>query len=275
MTLRAITGMLLIMVILLCITAEGYWFSGLWLVFMAVAFYESYSFQGDRALRWPCILASLVWLLGCLSYLFFSNLWYLNFTSVAAIALYFTLGCFFLSEDGIQAKFRDFSTSMTLFIYVGVFYTPILVLAGSLSEPKSVLLFLFALFWLQDSFSYLGGRFFGKHPLAPVLSPKKTWEGAVIGLVLALVTLYFLAPLFPSRIGNWILVYGFLVGVSGQVGDLIESGIKRSFQIKDSGAFFPGHGGVLDRFDSVTAGSIVLMGLFLPDLVSTGLLTKS
>ncbi len=270
MILRAITGTLLIAMTLLCIFAGKPWFLGLWLIFMGVAFKEAFSFQGDRTFKIPYLVCSLIWLLGSVAYLYLSNLWILCFFGAVSVALYFTLAAFILPAQGVDlVRFQSFSTSLALFVYVAVFYTPVLILVGSLERPEFVVLFLFSLFWLQDSFSFLAGKYLGKHPLAPVLSPKKTWEGAVIGLFLTLATLFYFAPEFPPRIGNWILVYGFLVGVSGQVGDLIESGIKRAFQIKDSGAFFPGHGGVLDRFDSVTAGSVVLMGLFLPDLMTT------
>lgn len=104
--------------------------------------------------------------------------------------------------------------------------------------------------WAGDSAAIFAGRAFGKHPLAPTLSPKKTWEGAIANFLACLVVAW--------GTGTWIgiaPVYAILIGVStgvlGQVGDLFESWLKRKAEIKDSGSLLPGHGGILDRIDSL------------------------
>ncbi len=109
--------------------------------------------------------------------------------------------------------------------------------------------FLFILIWASDTFAYLTGRFFGKHKMAPKISPKKTWEGFAGGVILTLALSFFIEKYFPEMRGNWMVV-GFLVAVFAPVGDLMESKLKRSFGVKDSGKLIPGHGGVLDRLDS-------------------------
>ncbi|MBI2890300.1 MAG: phosphatidate cytidylyltransferase [Nitrospirae bacterium] len=105
---------------------------------------------------------------------------------------------------------------------------------------------------LNDTGSYFGGRFFGKHPLAPGISPKKTWEGALGGALTCLATalLVKLAFRIPGAVGPLVCL-ALIVHVMGLLGDLAESQLKRSAQVKDSGDFFPGHGGVLDRLDSL------------------------
>lgn len=108
---------------------------------------------------------------------------------------------------------------------------------------------LFILIWSSDSFAYFSGRLFGKHKMAPKISPKKTWEGFAGGVILTLVFAYFIEQRFPELRGNWIAV-GFLVAVFAPLGDLVESQLKRNFGVKDSGNIIPGHGGVLDRLDS-------------------------
>lgn len=110
-------------------------------------------------------------------------------------------------------------------------------------------LFLFILIWSSDTFAYLTGKFFGKHKMAPKISPKKTWEGYIGGVVLTLVLSYFIEQYHSDLRGNWMVV-GFLVAAFAPLGDLVESQLKRNFGVKDSGNIIPGHGGVLDRLDS-------------------------
>lgn len=113
-----------------------------------------------------------------------------------------------------------------------------------------LLMFALVITWAGDSGAYFAGRAFGRHALAPHLSPKKTWEGSLTGLAASIVV----GVLFR----RWLHApVGFLVGmavvgnVAGQVGDLLESAYKRSAGVKDSGAMLPGHGGMLDRIDAL------------------------
>ncbi|RWZ60459.1 phosphatidate cytidylyltransferase [Halobacillus fulvus] len=112
----------------------------------------------------------------------------------------------------------------------------------------------FALFivWATDTGAYLFGRAFGKHKLWPQISPKKTIEGSIGGIVLACVVAFifqWVAPLDHSLI--IVLLVTVLISIAGQIGDLVESAFKRHYAVKDSGKILPGHGGVLDRFDSL------------------------
>ena len=125
---------------------------------------------------------------------------------------------------------------------------------------------LFVLIWSSDSFAYFTGRLFGKHKMAPKISPKKTWEGFVGGVIFTLILGYFIEQKFPGLRGNWIIV-GFLVSVFAPIGDLVESQLKRTFGVKDSGNIIPGHGGVLDRLDSfIIAAPVVYLYFILENL---------
>lgn len=125
-------------------------------------------------------------------------------------------------------------------------------------------LMLFILIWSSDSFAYFTGRLFGKHKMAPKISPKKTWEGFAGGVVLTLILGFFIEQYYPELRGNWMLV-GLLVSVFAPVGDLVESQLKRSFGVKDSGNIIPGHGGILDRLDSFIICAPVIYLYFLLD----------
>lgn len=110
---------------------------------------------------------------------------------------------------------------------------------------------LLLLVWTNDIMAYLIGRRWGKRIFAPVVSPKKTWEGTIAGwlsCVLMAIVLYKVLDQFALL--HW-LILGLLVGIAGSLGDLVESLFKRKKQIKDSGTFLPGHGGFMDRLDSL------------------------
>ncbi|MGH9443038.1 MAG: phosphatidate cytidylyltransferase [Thermoanaerobaculia bacterium] len=124
--------------------------------------------------------------------------------------------------------------------------------------------FLFATIWSCDSFAYYVGRRFGKHKLAPEVSPKKTVEGAVGGLigsvlVAPIVSMVFLPEFRPVEAA----LVGGLASSAGQLGDLVESMFKRAAGVKDSGVFLPGHGGFYDRVDSLLFAVPVLCGAVL------------
>jgi phosphatidate cytidylyltransferase len=119
--------------------------------------------------------------------------------------------------------------------------------------------------WISDSGAYFAGRFFGRHPLFPTLSPKKTIEGGAGGLLL---TVLVVAPLSFHLLDfnlTKALLIGAVVSVSSQAGDLFESSLKRILEVKDLGTFLPGHGGVLDRVDSLlfTAPAVYYISLLV------------
>lgn len=119
------------------------------------------------------------------------------------------------------------------------------------SHPPSVIMFLFVLIVVSDSAQYFAGRTFGKHKLAPVISPKKTIEGSIGGLVAAAavapwIASYWLPEVDPVKMA----IAAAVIAIAGMAGDLFESALKRKAGIKDSGNLIPGHGGILDRIDA-------------------------
>ena len=124
---------------------------------------------------------------------------------------------------------------------------------GAISAGPFVVTIL-ASIWICDTAAFALGRWTGKHIIAPKISPGKTWEGAVWGLVFAILTWIAARTLIPQLAGLSIttcIVMGFIVGVIGQTGDFAESQLKRDAGVKDSSALIPGHGGMLDRLDSI------------------------
>jgi phosphatidate cytidylyltransferase len=138
---------------------------------------------------------------------------------------------------------------------------PLLQMEGVLFSP-GILTGFFLLLWTNDTGAYLVGSALGRHPLFERISPKKSWEGFAGGLVLTMIV----AQLLPGWLGvtgtvGWMII-ALIVSVAGTLGDLLESMLKRSLGLKDSGTVMPGHGGFLDRFDSVVV-AFPLVYLFL------------
>jgi phosphatidate cytidylyltransferase len=134
-------------------------------------------------------------------------------------------------------------------LYLGLGFSAVLLLRR-LDVGTAVLLTVVFGTWAGDTMAYFTGRFFGNTPMAPKLSPKKTWEGfagGAISCVLLVVFIGLYTPLGPADS----LALGAVIAVVGPLGDLFESLVKRDVQIKDSGRGIPGHGGVLDRFDAL------------------------
>jgi len=141
--------------------------------------------------------------------------------------------------------------------YISLFSSFILIreLPSNLGAPNRVggwlVLFIFLIIWICDTAAYLWGYRFGKHPLFLRVSPKKTWEGAIAGFVVGTASAFGLRYLLiPSISMVDSIVIGTIVGILGQTSDLVESLYKRDSGVKDSSKILPGHGGILDRFDS-------------------------
>tara|TARA_B100001750_G_C15045645_1_gene368854 strand:+ start:131 stop:496 length:366 start_codon:yes stop_codon:yes gene_type:complete len=105
---------------------------------------------------------------------------------------------------------------------------------------------------MADTFALLIGRSLGRIPLYPSISPSKTWEGTIAALVAAITSAIIFSMIFDMNINiQTSIIIGFLMGTTGQIGDLVESAVKRRAGVKDSGNLMPGHGGAFDRLDSI------------------------
>ena len=186
---------------------------------------------------------------------------------LAALALVLFIVCAFCSP--LARVLPDTAYSVFGLIYIG-FTMVTLPLLWSQENGKSLLLFLFLAVWSGDIAAMYVGKALGRRKLAPSISPNKTWEGtiaSVVGSVLVTVLLLWLAQkltqhdldvlFYPGSAWRWIGLAA-LLNVAAQVGDLVESAIKRGAGVKDSGTLLPGHGGVLDRIDALLLAAPVL-----------------
>ena len=143
---------------------------------------------------------------------------------------------------------------------------PMLMLQFIGNRSLGLLMMVFVCTWANDTGAYLTGMAIGRHPLWQRHSPKKTWEGTLGGVVLCGVAAAFIGPLLVEGLAWWYwLLVALVCAVCGTLGDLVESMFKRSCGVKDSGTIMPGHGGMLDRFDS-----ILLIAPFVASLIAFG-----
>ncbi len=165
------------------------------------------------------------------------------------------------------------NTSATVLgiIYPTLFWGSLLFLRGNVASlfgknnhfGGQFVLLMFIAIWICDTFAYFLGKKFGKHRLFERVSPKKSWEGAIAGLIGALLTYFvvYFQQILPITM-NVAITGGLIVGIAGQFGDLVESWFKRDAGVKDSSNLLPGHGGILDRFDSVMFSSVAFLALY-------------
>jgi phosphatidate cytidylyltransferase len=191
---------------------------------------------------------------GTILYIFFvlSNLY------TVSIELLFSIGfvlffLVFLLE--IWRKQLQPLSAISIFVF-GIFYIVVpFVLMNRLmfqvTDSFSPLLGMIVLIWANDTFAYLFGRKLGKTPLFERISPKKTWEGTIGGILMTMVISLTIAYFTETSDLLYWIIAGIVIAPSAIFGDLLESLFKRSLKIKDSGNILPGHGGILDRFDAV------------------------
>ena len=175
----------------------------------------------------------------------------------AFLLLVYTLAYVMFTKN--KYKLSDALTLFALSIYViGCFSSVVIVRYTNFVEDqgKYMYLIIFLSAWICDTFAYFTGRFFGKHKLIPAISPKKTIEGAIGGIIFTFIAMMGYGCLLKYAFKYdgisfvHLAILGVILPIVSQIGDLIASCIKRQYDIKDFGNVFPGHGGVIDRFDS-------------------------
>jgi phosphatidate cytidylyltransferase len=256
---RGLTGLVYVAVTILCVGLHqysGFLFLLLLSMFIQTEFLSLTTTLSKKVRFSYVILGALVYIYTILRMdeAFLSDLY--SFIFLGSVVAAFLLLVFLVQEDFI----KNISNLLLSFVYIpvslGLFFRSSLF---SFTPVRDVLmpyefwhiLLVFIFVWSSDTFAYLIGRKLGKHKIAPRISPNKTWEGFVGGLLGSLVVawvLFALSEPLPLRV---MLLLAAVASVFGFMGDLLESRMKRSLGVKDSGNILPGHGGFLDRFDSL------------------------
>ena len=186
--------------------------------------------------------------------IFISILWFATLYSVASCSILFSIIGLICIYEMYQLRIGKTKLIPLVYIITPFILIQILIwkylsinIYNSIVWMPEVILYLFALTWTFDTFAYIFGVKFGKHKILPSISPKKSWEGFIGGLIFTTILAIFI---FGENI-NKILMYSVLIPISATLGDFIESYYKRKAMAKDSGNLIPGHGGMLDRMDSL------------------------
>lgn len=184
-----------------------------------------------------------------------------DFKILMSIVILATIICLVIPVFDLEVTFIDVALTLLGFLYIGVFFSFIpLVEAKTNGEFYVWLIFIGS--WITDSAAFYAGKFFGKNKLCPAVSPKKTVEGSIGGLIGSAVVcgvFGFIANNFTDVISVYhFVIIGVLCGAISQLGDLVASSIKRYVGIKDYANIIPGHGGILDRFDSILFSGLVI-----------------
>ncbi|HXX73813.1 MAG TPA: phosphatidate cytidylyltransferase [Nitrospiraceae bacterium] len=155
-------------------------------------------------------------------------------------------------HENLQHHLIDSAVTLFGVVYIGGALSH-MILIRSLPQGESLALFILFATWAADTGAYFVGKTFGRHPLVPAISPKKTVEGLLGGLAFAIIAVYVCRSWIPSDDVSMAgcVGLGSMLTIAGLIGDLAESALKRSAGVKDSSGLLPGHGGMLDRIDSL------------------------
>ena len=243
---RALTGAIYVILLLGSVFLSSDAFDFLFMAFGLACLYEF-----KRIVRLPGYYIFIAYLLLWWIYIYHvEDGLPITLLMVLTISVNLALLIFLFSKK--PKEFNNFQKFIIGLLYIGggcIFLTMIPYEQNSFA--KFLIMGIFILIWVNDTFAYLVGRTLGRTKLFPAVSPKKTIEGSVGGLIFALLASYFLAGYEPRlTLFQW-MVLAVVIVIAGGLGDLLESKFKRIAGVKDSGAILPGHGGIWDRLDSL------------------------
>src|SRR4030042_3356150 len=259
---RALSSVVFVPILIAAIWFENPWFSIVVAVAALLGALEFYNMVSQRGWQ-PFTIFGTLWTLFFIfnayydpSYASESTKLLVTFSLVTSAVILPVLWAVFLRSTGERVSprspvpcphvFLSWAASMAGVFYIGWLLSYWVLIMNSYGRDW-VFIALFSTFAVDTS-AYFVGRAFGKHKMAPKVSPGKTWEGAAGGVVGGLVAVVVLSVLFDVGISySKMVLLGFLIAVFAQVGDLVESKLKRSVGVKEAGNLIPGHGGILDR----------------------------
>lgn len=251
---RTITGAILVAVLIGSMVWHPLAFSLVFYVLMMIGLREFYKLTAFNDIYPEKLLGYLVgtfiYAISVFIALEMISAWFLVFIPVL-ILLFFVAGLFRYQDQAIM----NIAFGILPMVYITIPFSIMVFLMNPVvtgDGPHWQLIFsLFIILWSHDTFAYLTGMWLGRHKLCEKISPKKTWEGSAGGLLFGMLAAFILSLFFEQlALWQW-LGAGALIIISGTLGDLSESLMKRKCNVKDSGEIFPGHGGVLDRFDAL------------------------
>ncbi|MCE2772594.1 MAG: phosphatidate cytidylyltransferase [Bacteroidetes bacterium] len=263
---RLITGTLFVGVLVFAIWWHSWSYAALFLIITVSGLFEFYRLIGLTGAS-PQVFTGVVTAIALYAgvYGLYEFTYELQLALPLALLLMFVI---FIVElfRGSAAPFQNIGTTILGVIYVALpfalWHTASFDMLNNINTGKletyynyRYMLGFFIILWTSDSLAYVCGRLFGKRKLYERISPKKTWEGFIGGVVFTIAASWLVGEYIGGLQHLHWMVIGGIVAITGTLGDLVESMFKRSIGVKDSGTLLPGHGGILDRFDAVLISS--------------------
>ncbi|SDB90174.1 phosphatidate cytidylyltransferase [Shouchella lonarensis] len=249
---RMITGAFFGLTMIILVWLGGWPFSLLISVVASIAMVELLRMRNIKALSLEGIAGLLSMWLWFVPEDWFSTVLSIEFTKVEMFAFLILILLMLTVMTKNKFTFDEVGFIVVSSIYVGFGFHYLLLTREIPGDGIWLLFYVLVLIWATDSGAYFIGKAIGKHKLWPHISPNKTIEGAVGGILLAVFVgsvFYMIYPVTPLYITAFCIM--LVTSIFGQMGDLVESALKRHYAVKDSGHVLPGHGGILDRFDSL------------------------
>ncbi|MDE6861035.1 MAG: phosphatidate cytidylyltransferase [Duncaniella sp.] len=261
---RSITGVIYVALICASVLTGGWYYIAFFGLLAIIALQEFYNLSnastgGENATTLIVDVVGGVILcvgLGCVNLALMPP-----FTTAVLGGTFFTLYLLYLLVRLVMQLYSQETSPLTnlAYSYMGQMYIALplglMSMYYTLNDGKALLLLMFIMIWLNDTGAFLVGSMIGKHKLFPRISPKKSWEGFIGGVVFAMISGVVAKVLLPDYFEVISMAslcgMGLIVGIFATWGDLVESLIKRTLGVKDSGNILPGHGGILDRIDSL------------------------
>lgn len=246
--LRSLTILVAVPIIWGCVFYGGLYFLGMLLLLALFSVNEFYSLMMKKG-YYPAFVVGNVITIFFIVFAYYSlnKGWEPAHAAILTIAATIALmaGVFLKREEDTIV---DVAVTVLGMIYIGWFFSYFLFIRN-LTDHGGYLFFLMFTIWGMDTVAYLVGKKFGKHKMAPNISPNKSWEGAIAGFITCIIAADIFSG-FAQINGTHAIILGVIICVVAQLSDLVESVIKRDAGVKDASSIVPGHGGVLDRMDS-------------------------
>ncbi len=236
---RILISIVAIPLILYASYSGGYSFFIFCLLMQTLCFYELLKMFGNIGYS-PSLYTLIVSVVLFVGFLFYNDYFY----------ILLLLGLLFVIIIEVLRKNQSIAINSGLVFFGFVYITLPFALFYKLNINYLYVYLLFLLIWANDSFAFFGGKYFGKHKFSKI-SPNKTIEGLVVGFVFTIITSVIFHYTVPEVTMMDCILVGIFAGIFGPIGDLFELFIKRFTNVKDSSNIIPGHGGILDRFDSI------------------------
>lgn len=252
---RIVTAVVGILIFIPIVLIGGWIFTLTTYVLATVGLFElTRMYDRKKALYYASLASLFLWLILMPTHNF--TIFVNKYTKIEFMAMFIVFLLAYTVMTKNKFTFEQAGFLLLASLYVGIGFSYLIELRNS---GMNYLLYVLFTIWATDTGAYFFGRAFGRKKLWPLISPNKTIGGAIGGICMAVIVGIIFQYVYPFHFSLFtVMIISVMISVVGQLGDLVASALKRHFRVKDAGTIFPGHGGILDRFDSLLFVLLVL-----------------